>query len=118
VIPERTLTTVGDFCTLDAGCVLQGHSLEDGIFKRDRLVIGDGCTIGASAFIHYGVVMGPQSALEPNSFLMKGERPAAHSVWAGNPAREVQVGQCLSDPARTAIEQPLAASLAPEAGDR
>jgi non-ribosomal peptide synthetase-like protein len=107
VIPERTLTTIGDFCTLDAGSVLQGHSLEDGIFKRDRLVIGEGCTIGASAFVHYGVVMGPQTALESNSFLMKGERPMANSLWAGNPARELQIEQRLPDPAQAAVEQPL-----------
>jgi non-ribosomal peptide synthetase-like protein len=93
VIPERTLTTIGDFCTLDEGSVLQGHSLEDGIFKRDHLVIGEGCTIGAKAFVHYGVVMGPETALEPNAFLMKGERPMARSVWAGNPARELQTEQ-------------------------
>jgi non-ribosomal peptide synthetase-like protein len=115
IIPERTLTTIGDFCTLNEGSVLQGHSLEDGTFKRDRLVIGEGCTIGAAAFVHYGVVMGPEAALEPNSFLMKGERPLAHSVWAGNPAREVQIEQHLPDPSSAAIEQ---LALGEAAGDR
>jgi hypothetical protein len=98
--------------------VLQGHSLEDGVFKRDRLVIGEGCTIGASAFVHYGVVMGPETALGPYSFLMKGERPTASSVWAGNPARELHVGQRLPDPAQARIRPPLTAALLPAAGDR
>ena len=32
-IAERTLVTIGDDCTLNAGSVIQCHSMEDGIFK-------------------------------------------------------------------------------------
>jgi Peptidase family M20/M25/M40 len=112
VIPERTFTTMVDFCTLDEGCVLQGHSFEDGICKRDRLVIGEGCTIGARALVHHGVFMGPDTALESNAFLMKGERPMANSVWGGNPVQEVQMEQPLPDRSRAAMEAPAAALAA------
>lgn len=117
IIPERTLTTIGDFCTLNEGSVLQSHSLEDGTFKSDHVVIGDGCTLCVKGFVHYGVVMGPETALEPNSFLMKGERPMANSVWAGNPAREVQIEQRLPDPSPAAIEQLLTLRSAAAADD-
>jgi len=34
-IAERTLVSIGDHCTLNAGSVIQCHSMEDGIFKAD-----------------------------------------------------------------------------------
>ena len=37
-IAERTLVTIGDYCTLNAGSVIQCHSMEDGIFKSDYTV--------------------------------------------------------------------------------
>ena len=36
--------TIGDHCTLNAGSVIQCHSMEDGIFKADYTVLEDGCT--------------------------------------------------------------------------
>ena len=83
---ERSLVTVGSDCTLGAGSTIQGHSLEDGAFKSDRVVIGSRCSIGAAAFVHYGVTMGDGSVLEPDSFLMKGEYVSPGARWAGNPA--------------------------------
>ena len=86
-IAERTLVTIGDHCTLNAGSVIQCHSMEDGIFKSDHTVLEDGCTLGAGALVHYGVSMGPGSRLRPDSFLMKGESVPPHARWGGNPAR-------------------------------
>ncbi len=87
-IVERTLVAVGSECTLNAGSVLQSHSLEDGTFKTDYLTIGAGCTIGVGAFVHYGVTMGAGSVLAPDSFLMKGENVPPDAWWRGNPATE------------------------------
>jgi non-ribosomal peptide synthetase-like protein len=86
-IAERTLVTIGDYCTLNAGSVIQCHSMEDGIFKSDYTVLEDGCTLGTGALVHYGVTMGQGSQLRPDSFLMKGESVPAHARWGGNPAR-------------------------------
>ena len=36
-ITERTLTEVGDYANLNEGCVLQAHSLEEGVFKSDHI---------------------------------------------------------------------------------
>ncbi len=85
-IPERTLVTIGDECTLGAGSVIQCHSMEDGIFKADYTVLEDGCTLGAGALVHYGVTMGQGAQLQPDSFLMKGETVPPHARWGGNPA--------------------------------
>jgi acetyltransferase-like isoleucine patch superfamily enzyme len=69
--------------------ILQSHSLEDGTFKSDHIRIGNGCTIGGNAFVHYGVSMNDNVVLEPDSFLMKGEILARNTTWRGNPARQI-----------------------------
>ena len=88
-LTERTLTTIGDDCTLNANTKIQCHSQEDGTFKSDRSTIGAGCTLGVGAMVHYGVTMGAGAVLAPDSFLMKGEDVPAHARWGGNPAREM-----------------------------
>jgi serine acetyltransferase len=86
-IAERTLVTIGDECTLNAGSVIQCHSMEDGIFKADFTVLEDGCTLGTGALVHYDVTMGQGAQLQPDSFLMKGEKVPPRARWGGNPAR-------------------------------
>jgi non-ribosomal peptide synthetase-like protein len=86
---ERTLVTVGDDCVFNAGSRLQCHSQEDGTFKSDTTTIGNGCTLGVSAFVHYGVTVGDHTVLLPDSFLMKGEQLPSRSRWGGNPASEM-----------------------------
>jgi non-ribosomal peptide synthetase-like protein len=89
-ITERTLATIGDYCTLNPTSTLQCHSQEDGTFKSDHIRIGDGCSLGVGAFVHYGVTMGEGSVLAADSFLMKGEEVPPHSRWGGNPAGELR----------------------------
>ncbi|MGZ6589380.1 MAG: Pls/PosA family non-ribosomal peptide synthetase [Solirubrobacteraceae bacterium] len=95
-MPERTLATIGDDCTLNAGSVVQCHSQEDGTFKSDRITIGAGCTLGVGALVHYGVTMGEAAELAPDSFLMKGEEIQPHARWGGNPATELRSYQARS----------------------
>ena len=89
-IPERTLVSIGDHCTINQMVILQSHSLENGTFKSYHIHIGNDCTIGWNAFVHYGVKMEDNVALDADSFLMKGEHLTQNSTWRGNPAREVQ----------------------------
>ena len=79
-IAERTLVRIGDYCTLNAGSVIQCHSMEDGIFKSDYTVVEDGCTVGTGALVHYGVTMGQGSQLLPDSFLVKGIGPRSRAL--------------------------------------
>jgi non-ribosomal peptide synthetase-like protein len=87
-IIERSLVSLGSDCTLAAGSIIQCHSLEDGAFKSDYTVIGAGCSLGSVAFVHYGVTMAAGSALDADSFLMKGEQVPPGARWGGNPATE------------------------------
>ncbi|GGY14411.1 hypothetical protein GCM10010358_78190 [Streptomyces minutiscleroticus] len=88
-MPERTLITLGEDCTLNHGVVLHCHSQEDGTFKSDRITVGDGCTIGVGALVHYGSTVGDGAVIGADSFLMKGEQVTPGTRWAGNPAREL-----------------------------
>jgi non-ribosomal peptide synthetase-like protein len=85
-IPEKTLVTIGDDCTFNAGSVIQCHSQEDGAFKSDHITIGSNCTLGISSWVHYGVTMGDGDALAADSYLMKGEDVPPNAHWGGNPA--------------------------------
>ncbi len=87
-IVEKTLTTIGDDCTLNVRSIVQAHSQENGAFKSDHIVIGSGCTLGTASLVHYGTTMAEGSVLAPDSFLMKGHEVPAHTRWVGNPAKE------------------------------
>ena len=87
-MPERSLIEIGDYCTLNEGSSLHSHSLEDGTFKSDRIRVGNGCTVGTGAFVHYGVDLADGVVVTPGSFLMKGSSAPAGTTWRGNPARQ------------------------------
>ncbi|WP_330456074.1 phosphopantetheine-binding protein [Streptomyces sp. NBC_00820] len=85
-LTDRTLATIGDECTLNAGSKIQCHSQEDGTFKSDHTALGAGCTLGVASHVHYGVTMNDGAVLAPDSFLMKGEEVPSYARWGGNPA--------------------------------
>jgi non-ribosomal peptide synthetase-like protein len=86
---EKRMVEIGDYCSLNEASVLQGHSLEEGVFKSDCIKLGRGCSVGVGAFVHYGASMDDNSTLDADSFLMKGESVEANSTWRGNPATVV-----------------------------
>ncbi|TCK24654.1 Pls/PosA family non-ribosomal peptide synthetase [Pseudonocardia endophytica] len=88
--PEKSLVEIGDEAVLNAGSVVQCHSLEDGRFESDRVRVGDGVTLGVRAFVHYGTSLGDGARLAADSFLLKGEQIGARESWAGNPAEPVR----------------------------
>ena len=91
---EYTLMEIGDYANLNALSIVWPHSLEEGVFKSDRIKIGAGCTLHSGCLVHYGVTMGDHVVLEANSYLMKGEILDPHTTWRGNPAKEV-IGEVL-----------------------
>ncbi|MEQ3551119.1 Pls/PosA family non-ribosomal peptide synthetase [Pseudonocardia nematodicida] len=85
-LPEKSLVTIGDDAVLNAGSVIQCHSLEDGRFESGRVRVGDGASIGVQAFVHYSTEIGDGARLAADSFLMKGEQVGPGESWGGNPA--------------------------------
>jgi hypothetical protein len=70
--------------------VLQAHSLEDGAFKSDHIVLGPGATIGPRGFVHYGAIVHEGAVLDADAFLMKGQEVPPYTRWRGNPAAETR----------------------------
>ena len=111
-IPERSLTEVGDYTNLNEGCVLQAHSLEEGVFKSDYIRLGNRCSVGPGALVHYGVSTGDDVVLDADSFLMKGEILDSHTGWCGNPARlaarnVARAEVCVQDAADATVRNEL-----------
>jgi len=96
VMPEKTLVTIGDNCTFNEGVHVQGHSMEDGTFKSDHIVIRNNCSLGVDSWVNYGVTMQDGSSLGADSLLMKGEDVPENATYSGNPAREVTAPAVLA----------------------
>ena len=62
---EKTMIEVGDYTNLNDIATIQGHSLEEGVFKSDSIKIGNGCSLDCGAYVHYGVRMGDASCSNP-----------------------------------------------------
>jgi non-ribosomal peptide synthetase-like protein len=86
---EYSLIEVGDYANFNTLSILWPHSLEEGVFKSDRIKLGVGCSLGSGSLTHYGVTMGDHVVLDVNSYLMKGEIMDPYTTWRGNPARAV-----------------------------
>jgi non-ribosomal peptide synthetase-like protein len=118
-IPERSLTEVGDYANLNEGCVLQAHSLEEGVFKSDYIRLGNRCSVGPGALVHYGVSTGDDVVLDANSFLMKGEILDSHTGWYGNPAKLVRRHVARTEVCIQDVACPIAGNeIAPEQATR
>jgi non-ribosomal peptide synthetase-like protein len=118
-IPERSLTEVGDYANLNEGCVLQAHSLEEGVFKSDYIRLGNRCSVGPGALVHYGVSTGDDVVLDANSFLMKGEILDSHTGWCGNPAKQARryvapAEVCVQDAADATVRNEFVLQAAAE----
>ena len=96
-LSERSLVEIADEANLNETAFVQGHSLEEGVFKSDRVRIGADCALAPCAFVHYGVMMNERVLLDADSFLMKGEIAPADSRWRGNPARLVRARASAAD---------------------
>lgn len=88
-IVEATMITIGDDCMLNEASNIQPHSQEDGGFKSDRVRVGNDCTLGVAALVHYGASVGDGAELAADSFVMKGEEVPPHARWGENPARDL-----------------------------
>jgi non-ribosomal peptide synthetase-like protein len=95
-LTERSLVTIGDYCTLNETSTVQCHSQEDGTFKSDYSTLGSNVTLGTAAHVHYGVTIGDGAELTTDCFLMKGEQVPAGARWGGNPAHEIQDRQLVA----------------------
>jgi non-ribosomal peptide synthetase-like protein len=84
---EFDLAEIRDYAAVNYGATIQTHLFEDRIMKADRLVIGEGASVGNMAVVLYDTEMRTGSYLAPLSVLMKGERLPPLSRWYGVPTQ-------------------------------
>lgn len=84
---EFDLADIRDYAAVNYGATIQTHLFEDRIMKADRLVIGEGATVGNMAVVLYDTEMQIGSYLAPLSVLMKGEKLPPLSRWYGVPTQ-------------------------------
>ncbi len=109
---EYTLISIGDHCSLNAGGLIQPHTLEEAVFKSDYVTVGDCVTLGSACNLHYGVTAEDYVTVDPNSFVMKGEILDADTTWRGNPAQAV-VSRAAPKPASLAEAAPTRRAARP-----
>jgi non-ribosomal peptide synthetase-like protein len=86
-ITEFDMVSIGDDTALNTDCGPQTHLFEDRVMKVGHVKIGARSTIGAGTIVLYDSEIGDNTHIEALSLVMKGERLAPATNWAGSPVR-------------------------------
>jgi non-ribosomal peptide synthetase-like protein len=88
-LTEFDLVEIEDDAMVGRAVSLQTHLFEDRVMKMSTVKIGAGATIGDRTIVLYDASVGPDTALEPLSLVMKGEQLPGRTRWRGIPAEGV-----------------------------
>ncbi|MES2275336.1 MAG: Pls/PosA family non-ribosomal peptide synthetase [Bacteroidota bacterium] len=86
---EHDMIEIGDDTAMNEDCGPQTHLFEDRVMKIGRVKIGERVNIGARTIILYDSEVGNDNNIEALSLVMKGERLAPGTDWAGSPVNAV-----------------------------
>lgn len=86
---EHDMISIGDDTMLNEDCGPQTHLFEDRVMKIGYVKIGERVTIGSRTIVLYDSEVGNDNYIEPLSLVMKGERLAPATRWAGSPVSAV-----------------------------
>lgn len=86
---EHDMIAIGDDTALNEDCGPQTHLFEDRVMKIGYVKIGERVNVGARTIILYDSEVGNDNSIEPLSLVMKGERLAPGTSWAGSPVNAV-----------------------------
>ena len=84
---EFDMVSIGDDTALNIDCGPQTHLFEDRVMKVGAVKIGARSSIGAGSIILYDSEIGDDTKISALSLVMKGERLAPGTDWAGSPVR-------------------------------
>ncbi len=90
ILLDPPLTTAGADCLFGHNAVLYAHAIEGRHFALERIVIGDGVTIGANAVVMSGVRIGDGAIVSAGAVVGKRTQIGAGEVWGGVPARLIR----------------------------
>ncbi len=90
ILLDPPLITAGSDCIFGHNAVLYAHVIEGRHFALERVVIGDGVTIGANAIVMPGVHIGDGAIVSAGAVVGKRTRIGAGEIWGGVPARLIR----------------------------
>ena len=89
-IGAEDLVSIGSDVSMSSAVVLDNASVEGGMLKLRKIVIGDHAYIGSSAVISGDSVIEPWGELKDLSCLQSGKTIASGEVWQGSPSQLVE----------------------------
>tara|TARA_B110000014_G_C20119944_1_gene593036 strand:+ start:1251 stop:1631 length:381 start_codon:yes stop_codon:yes gene_type:complete len=86
IIDAMNSVTIGDNVKIGWNCTIMSNSTIDG--KKGKIILKDGCGIGANSVIFPNVIIGKNATIGANS-LVNCNVPD-NEVWAGTPAKKIR----------------------------
>ncbi len=87
-IGAEDLVTIGRNVSTSSGCAIDNATVENGILKIRKVVIGDNAYLSSSAIVCGDTVIAENGELRELSCLPEGGRIGRNEVWNGSPARK------------------------------
>ncbi len=84
-LPEADLVELGDGATVGRGCVVQTHLFHDRVLATDRVLLGQGATLGPHSVALPAASLGATVTVAPASLVLRGDQLPEGSRWRGNP---------------------------------
>ncbi len=86
---DPELIEIGNNTLVGTFAILGAHVIQNGKIYRERIRIGDNCTIGGQVFIYPGVIIEDNCLIGGNSVVPKGKRLDA-GIWVGIPVKKIK----------------------------
>ena len=111
------LLEIGDGATIGSGSALSVSAVEAGMLHLGRINIGVGATVGISASIGRGVVIGPHAVVDDLTLIANDCVVRGGEVWSGSPGRPQlhsveETERAAPQPASLAMSAAFAAAAA------
>jgi hypothetical protein len=87
---DYNLIVCGDDVVIGDDAHVSGHTVEAGVVKTGRVVLGDNVTVGLGSVIDIDVAVGSNVQIGALSFVPKHTRLAGDAVYAGVPIRRLE----------------------------
>jgi acetyltransferase-like isoleucine patch superfamily enzyme len=92
-ISDYNLLSFGDDVVIGGGVHLSGHTVEHGVVKTGRVIIGDRVTVGVESVLEIGVRIDSDVQVGALSFVPKHARLTAGRTYVGVPAAPLASGR-------------------------
>jgi acetyltransferase-like isoleucine patch superfamily enzyme len=90
-ISDHNLLVFGDNTVVGADVHLSGHTVEGGVVRTARVVVGSNVTIGVQSVIGIGVEIGDDCQVGALSFVPKNARLETGGTYGGIPVHRLNV---------------------------